>query len=107
MLSSPNTNSPANVDASVAYRMWKKGISTLYKDNTDRIVRLSAEQASLDGVKVPMCRDDYCTNRRPQNDVEEQPLSAESDDDYDLSELDDDDDDDTVLLSEKTEPTNV
>ena len=53
LLNEPNTSSPANVDASVAYRDWTMGKSDMYKQKVLEAVEASKADAAKDGVVVP------------------------------------------------------
>ena len=43
LLNEPNTYSPANVDASVAFRNWKEGKDNNYKETISKQVRCDHE----------------------------------------------------------------
>lgn len=65
MLNEPNTSSPANVDASVAFRKWKEGISSDYERRVRAEVANSKRQAEEDGVKIPLTMDEYIVQHKP------------------------------------------
>lgn len=60
LLNEPNTNSPANVDASVMYRKWRDGVCDRYKTVIAEQVASSREEALRDGVTVPTTDEEYC-----------------------------------------------
>jgi len=60
LLNEPNTSSPADVDASVAYRKWKMCGDEEYVQRVREQVKLSKEQAAKDGVVVPESVENYC-----------------------------------------------
>uniref|UniRef100_A0A5S6Q7X2 UBIQUITIN_CONJUGAT_2 domain-containing protein n=1 Tax=Trichuris muris TaxID=70415 RepID=A0A5S6Q7X2_TRIMR len=64
LLNEPNTNSPANVEASVMYRRYLEGLDDEYVDIVRRIVRLTAADAARDGVVVPTTIEDYCVKEK-------------------------------------------
>ena len=51
ILNDPNTYSPANVDASVAFRNWKEGKDNKYKDVIQKQVSFNPEFLRLEPYK--------------------------------------------------------
>jgi len=64
MLNEPNTYSPANVDASVAFRNWKEGKDNKYKEVISKQIADSQTEALRDGVRIPMTESEYCLKPR-------------------------------------------
>ena len=60
LLNEPNTQSPANVDASVMYRKWREGKDDKYKNVIREHVAASRDEAAKDGVNVPQTVEEYC-----------------------------------------------
>jgi ubiquitin-conjugating enzyme E2 R len=86
ILNDPNTFSPANVDASVAFRNWKEGKDNKYKDVIQKQIEDSQAEAERDGIHIPMTHEEYCI--RPK-------VSADSDDlDFEMYDEEEDDEDD-------------
>ncbi|CAI4225856.1 unnamed protein product [Auanema sp. JU1783] len=93
LLNEPNTSSPANVDASVAYRKWKDGSDLEYANIVRKQVEQSKSDAQLDGIRVPETLEEYCIKSvpTPQDDGLD---GFELDDDmYDYGDDNDSDDD--------------
>ena len=65
MLNEPNTSSPANVDASVAFRKWKDGINNDYERRVKAEVANSKRQAQAEGVKIPLTMEEYIVQHKP------------------------------------------
>lgn len=53
LLNEPNTSSPADVDASVAYRKWKEGSDDTFKTRVLASVAESKKVAEAEGVTIP------------------------------------------------------
>lgn len=68
LLNEPNTSSPANVDASVAYRKWKEGSDPEYANIVQSQVEKSKLDALKDGVRVPETLEEYCIKTSSQAD---------------------------------------
>ncbi|CAG5107409.1 Oidioi.mRNA.OKI2018_I69.chr1.g3306.t1.cds [Oikopleura dioica] len=84
VLNDPNTFSPANVDASVAYRNWKEGKNTKYPDHVRAQVVETQKDAERDGVTIPTTSDEYCvTSNNNTNDDIMDDEEFDYDDDYD------------------------
>ena len=60
LLNEPNISSPADVEASVAFRKWKEGTSTEYIDKIKAAVEKSKIVAITDGVDIPTTVEEYC-----------------------------------------------
>lgn len=88
LLNEPNTFSPANVDASVAFRKWRdsKGKEKDYANIIRKQVLSTKADADKDGVTVPMTLQDYCVTSKTNSSA---AASASVDVDF----YDDDDDD--------------
>uniref|UniRef100_A0A672IJQ4 E2 ubiquitin-conjugating enzyme n=1 Tax=Salarias fasciatus TaxID=181472 RepID=A0A672IJQ4_SALFA len=89
LLNEPNTDSPANVDASLMYRKWKdsKGADNEYAEIIRKQVQATKLEAERDGVTVPLTLDEYCLrNRAP---IPEEGSSFLYDDYYDEEEDED------------------
>lgn len=83
LLNEPNTNSPANVDASVMYKKWKdsKGADDEYARIIKKQVELSKEDAKKNGIIVPETVEEYIVKPKvPENDAGDM---IDMDDDYD------------------------
>ena len=65
ILNEPNTSSPANVDASVAYRKWRNGESAEYERRVRAEVETSKLAAEQDGVTIPLTMDEYIIKHKP------------------------------------------
>lgn len=65
LLNEPNTNSPANVDASIMYRRWKEQGDQEYEKIVREQVEASKLEAEKDGVKVPTTIQEYCVKKSP------------------------------------------
>lgn len=95
LLNEPNTFSPANVDASVAYRKWRdsKGKESNYANIIRKQVLATQEDAAKDGVVVPVTLQEYCLKSNSSVKSSGSPLSGVTDD---ANFYVDDDDDDYV-----------
>lgn len=91
MLNEPNTYSPANVDASVAFRNWKEGKDNKYKEVISKQIADSQTEALRDGVRIPMTESEYCLKPRASSDHEM---------DFDMDD-DDDEEDDELYTDEE------
>merc|ERR1712106_1115805 len=91
MLNEPNTYSPANVDASVAFRNWKEGKDNKYKEVISKQIADSQTEALRDGVRIPMTESEYCLKPRATSDHEM---------DFDMDD-DDDDEEDELYTDEE------
>ena len=58
ILNEPNVSSPANVDASVAYRKWRRGEDSKYEEQVRCQVKASQKDAVDEGVTVPLTMGD-------------------------------------------------
>ncbi|KHJ40702.1 ubiquitin--protein ligase [Trichuris suis] len=109
LLNEPNTNSPANVEASVMYRRYKEGLDDEYAKVVRRIVRLTAEDAARDGVVVPTTVDDYCVKAKKEEpgDTDEQSYAMEfrfwRNDEYSENEEEDEEDDSSQSAEKERE----
>ncbi|GAU87152.1 hypothetical protein RvY_00045 [Ramazzottius varieornatus] len=65
LLNEPNTNSPANVEASIMYRRWKEKGDKEYERIIKEGVEASRPDAARDGVKVPTTMAEYCVAKPP------------------------------------------
>lgn len=85
VLNDPNTFSPANVDASVAFRNWKEGKSTKYIDMIKAQVADTERDAERDGISIPKTSEEYCVAgaTRSQEEVLIEDEEFDYDDDYD------------------------
>lgn len=103
LLNEPNISSPADVDASVAYRKWKEGASDEFATKIKAAVERSKLIAKKDGVTIPVTVDDYCL--KPAVEEEEPDVTmddydddveflSDSDSDGDINDFDDSDEDD-------------
>lgn len=89
LLNEPNTSSPADVDASVAFRKWKEGESDEFALKVKAAVEKSKIVAEQEGVTIPTTIDDYCIKGASKESDE---LSMEMDDyDDDVEFISDDD----------------
>jgi ubiquitin-conjugating enzyme E2 R len=59
LLNEPNISSPANVDASVAYRKWRSGEDMTYETRIRAEVKASKKLAEDEGLNIPMTMDEY------------------------------------------------
>ena len=59
LLNEPNISSPANVDASVAYRKWRSGEDSAYATRIRAEVKASKKLAEDEGLNIPMTMDEY------------------------------------------------
>ncbi|KAK0418682.1 hypothetical protein QR680_013709 [Steinernema hermaphroditum] len=89
LLNEPNISSPANVDASVSFRKWKAGESSIYEMTVKQQVEESKKEAEREGIVVPTTVEDYCIKEKDEID----PIDMLEFDDYDTCDDDDDDDD--------------
>merc|ERR1712032_1025100 len=85
VLNDPNTFSPANVDASVAFRNWKEGKNTKYLDMVKAQVAETEKDAERDGITIPKTSEEYCVagGSRSQEEVLMEDDELDYDDDYD------------------------
>jgi ubiquitin-conjugating enzyme E2 R len=97
LLNEPNTNSPANVDASIMYRRWKEKGDKDYERMVKEQVESSRGDAARDGVTIPTTVEEYCVKKNPAQIKE--PLAN-------LSEFYDDDDDDGSYTYSEDEEQN-
>jgi len=69
LLNEPNTSSPANVDASIAFRKWRdsKGKNKEYETIIRKQVRATKAEAEKDGVVVPTTLQEYCVTSKPKS----------------------------------------
>jgi ubiquitin-conjugating enzyme E2 R len=98
LLNEPNTFSPANVDASVAFRKWRdsKGKEKDYANIIRKQVLATKADADKDGVVVPTTLQEYCVTSKSHHSST-MPADVDfydDDDDYvdDDDEIDDDGD---------------
>ena len=100
----PNTYSPANVDASVAFRNWKEGKDNKYKEiiskqvcsNLSEFLKKnvffqiadSQEEALRDGVRIPMTQSEYCIRSKQDSSNHDIDFDMDDDDDLDDDEYD-------------------
>ncbi|ESO04564.1 hypothetical protein HELRODRAFT_185559 [Helobdella robusta] len=103
LLNEPNTASPANVDASVAFRKWKdsKGKNKDYENIVRKQVRATRLEAEKDNVTVPTTLQEYCVRPTASSSCQDPSSSALTSYDhsndvdfYDDDYLDNNDDDD-------------
>jgi ubiquitin-conjugating enzyme E2 R len=96
LLNEPNTFSPANVDASVAFRKWRdsKGKEKDYANIIRKQVSATKADAEKDGVVVPTTLQEYCVTSKSQPASTALPDADFYDDDDDYVDDDDDVDDD-------------
>lgn len=109
LLNEPNTFSPADLDASVAYRKWKEGKDDEYALKVKAAVEKSKAVAAAEGVTIPTTVEDYCL--KPTEPEADEDISMEmdeygddvefiSDDDSDIdNDFDDSDEEDNDLDS--------
>lgn len=69
LLNEPNTNSPANVDASIMYRRYQEKGDKEYERLVKEQVEASKADAARDGVTIPTTIDEYCVSRKHQKDA--------------------------------------
>jgi len=106
LLNEPNTFSPANVDASVAYRKWKEGSDDTFKKKVLKSVAESKKVAEQDEVEIPITVEEYCINTSSAQAATKKAEAAMDwtmDDDYDVDEENDfmsDDDDENAFDSD-------
>jgi len=93
LLNEPNISSPANVDASVAYRKWCNKEDDAYEKRVLKDVEKSKEVAKRDGVTVPTTLSEYVIQAPPPG-REDSIGSSWSDGDSDEFNFDDSDDED-------------
>lgn len=60
LLVEPNTNSPANIEASLSFRKYQSKENAEYKEVVERLVKVTKLEAEEEGVKVPNTREEYC-----------------------------------------------
>lgn len=65
ILNEPNTASPANVDAGVAFRKWRNGESDDYKRRVRAEVEATKKAAEDDGVVIPLTMEEYIIKHKP------------------------------------------
>lgn len=95
LLNEPNISSPANVDASVAYRKWKEGKDDLYQKRVAATVEESKAVALDEGVDVPTTIEDYVLQAEPEGGggaMEEDDFDDEEE--FDEADFESDSDDD-------------
>lgn len=93
LLNEPNTFSPADVDASVAYRKWREGTDDTFKERVLAAVERSKAVAAQDGVEIPTTLEDYCiktSTAAKESDADDWTMTM--DDDYDDADFDMSDD---------------
>lgn len=83
LLNEPNTYSPANVDASVAYRNWKEGKDNKYKEIISKQISDSQTEAQRDGVHIPMTQSEYCIKSKLDSSNHDIDFDMDDDDDLD------------------------
>lgn len=66
LLMEPNTNSPANVDASVMFRRWKQGQDEEYTKLVKKQVNDTKLEAKKDNITVPLTQEEYCLKSTQQ-----------------------------------------
>eukprot|EP00730_Choanoeca_flexa_P003452 TRINITY_DN11416_c3_g2_i2.p1 TRINITY_DN11416_c3_g2~~TRINITY_DN11416_c3_g2_i2.p1 ORF type:complete len:235 (+),score=37.03 TRINITY_DN11416_c3_g2_i2:234-938(+) len=59
ILNEPNISSPANVDASVAFRKWKAGEDMAYERRVRTEVAASKKLAEDEGLNIPLTMEEY------------------------------------------------
>lgn len=101
LLNEPNTSSPANVDASVAYRAWKEGRSDEYLKIIQGQVARCKMLAEEDGVTIPLTVDDYVIKHRAV--TREPSVDWMHDDDENFDDGDDDEDCEDDAFDEEDE----
>lgn len=80
LLNEPNISSPADVDASVAYRKWKEGASDEFAARVKAAVEKSKIVAEKDGVTIPTTIEEYCIKPAVEDEQVEVDMTM---DDYD------------------------
>eukprot|EP00051_Salpingoeca_urceolata_P012894 m.160939 g.160939 ORF g.160939 m.160939 type:complete len:231 (+) comp17631_c5_seq2:2006-2698(+) len=102
LLNEPNTASPANVDASVAYRAWREGKSEDYKRRVEGEVKRSRSVAEAEGVHIPASLEEYCIKHTPVEQKMDQDWTLDDSDleDEDFYEGSDDGDEDDFEFEE-------
>eukprot|EP00055_Hartaetosiga_balthica_P008728 m.33419 g.33419 ORF g.33419 m.33419 type:complete len:245 (-) comp6448_c1_seq2:1654-2388(-) len=117
LLNEPNTSSPANVDANVAYLKYMRKESSEYLDRVTHDVEISKKTAEEDSVEIPLTMDDYmaksklCLERQESvmtsTDFVDSDADSDFDDTYDFdhneSSAEDDDDEDDDEDEEKND----
>lgn len=98
LLNEPNISSPADVEASVAFRKWKEGTSTEYIDKIKAAVEKSKIVAITDGVDIPTTVEEYCL--KPEEDGENDVSMDDYDEDVEFLSEDDSDDDNDDFVSD-------
>mmetsp|Transcript_9057 Transcript_9057/g.12694 ORF Transcript_9057/g.12694 Transcript_9057/m.12694 type:complete len:243 (-) Transcript_9057:166-894(-) len=93
LLNEPNTSSPANVDASVAFRDWKEGKSDTYQRRVEAAVEESKAVAAADGVEVPTTLEGYCIKSKAEPAGSQSDWMMEDYDDDDIGDFSDEDGD--------------
>lgn len=91
LLNEPNTQSPADVDANVAFMKWKAGESDEYPTRITAAVERSKLVAAQDGVDIPTTIEEYCL--KPAEDQADDITMDDYDDDVEFISDDDSDDD--------------
>ncbi|OQV12028.1 putative Ubiquitin-conjugating enzyme E2 R2 [Hypsibius exemplaris] len=105
LLNEPNTNSPANVEASIMYRRWKEKGDKEYEKIIKEQVETSRVEAEKEGIHVPSTLAEYCV---PKPATVEKPLVAsmsEFDFSDDTEPLDSYSDDEAVITNKPPSPT--
>eukprot|EP00045_Choanoeca_perplexa_P017540 m.256364 g.256364 ORF g.256364 m.256364 type:complete len:232 (-) comp17564_c0_seq2:1380-2075(-) len=88
LLNEPNISSPANVDASVAYRKWKNGEDSTYEARIRSEVKASRKSAEEDGLHIPMTMEEYLNSSVSKPSMDASPDQPEDEDYYDDSDID-------------------
>ncbi|XP_055336191.1 ubiquitin-conjugating enzyme E2 R2-like [Paramacrobiotus metropolitanus] len=89
LLNEPNTNSPANVEASIMYRRWKEKGDKEYERIIKEQVEASKAEAAKEGIQIPDTLADYCVKQPEQLPPPPHQLST-------LPEFEDMNEDDTL-----------
>jgi len=93
LLNEPNISSPADVDASVAFRKWKEGQDDTFEKKVKQAVAKSKVLADKDGVEIPTTVEEYCLNSKVSIDDDmDDTMDDDLDDDVEFMTDDDDDD---------------
>lgn len=83
LLNEPNISSPANVDASVAFRNWREKKDNMYFDRVTAQVAKSKELAEKEGIVVPTSVKDYCISAKPEPECSGGSVWSDCQDDQD------------------------
>jgi len=96
LLNEPNISSPANVDASVAYRKWKEGSDDTFQRRVAAAVAESKIVALDEGVDVPTTIEDYVIQAEPTSNggAADDIDSDDEDNVFDEADFESDSDDD-------------